>query len=207
MFLPLLLLPIVLIVSISQLNWDFWQFCIFTGTVCILAEEMAYYFSKATVEIRLTPDSYQHIWLKKFFFSKEKNFKIKWEEMVRVFYGHDRLCEWIVIELESGIRYKINRLKLFIPFRKDEFKSFKKFFSDYILDLNKERAKELIIISDPYQRRDLILLMLIISLVCLSIFIFNLLTGNDTDMRISIGGVISGLLWIILKIKGFNKSK
>jgi hypothetical protein len=90
---------------------------------------LAHLIGKAKAKVLFTDEGYIHIWERRFFLSREKNFKIPWDIIDTYVFPEERAYDSFIINLTIKKRYKINRFH-FLPL-KDDFEKLKKDFPKY----------------------------------------------------------------------------
>jgi hypothetical protein len=91
--------------------------------------------SRGEIEIELNEESFRHIWIKKFLFSKETDIELEWREIVNYVYEADRQFDSFKLELACKRQYKISRWRT--AYGKDDFVDFINAFPKYAENLNK----------------------------------------------------------------------
>lgn len=94
---------------------------------------LAHLIGMGKAKVVLTQEGIQHIWVRRFFLSWEKNFIITWNLVDNYAFQKDRTFDSFIINLTNKTRYKVNRLNV-LPI-KDDFnrlvKDFPRLSNDY----------------------------------------------------------------------------
>lgn len=91
---------------------------------------ISFYFAnrigRAKAKVIFTDEGITHVWIRRFFLSWERNFKIPWDLVDTYVFQEDRTFDSFIINLTNKTRYKINRLNM-LPI-KDDYKKLVKDF-------------------------------------------------------------------------------
>ncbi|MFZ4740609.1 MAG: hypothetical protein ACOYLE_05550 [Bacteroidales bacterium] len=177
---------------------------VFFGLI-IGAGYLATYLSKSKIRIELTEESFKHIWVKRFIFSKEPDIKLDWNEIDNYFFENDRGFDSFQLTLNENKRYKITRYNHF-P-QHDDFYKFSIQFPKFINKVNTTENKSIKIGKTIFEEPLIKLFMFLATIVAVFILFYNLLYERNNTKWSSIGIMISGIIFYWMQVIRYRKKK
>lgn len=87
---------------------------------------IGYWVGLGRAKIILSEDGISHVWVRKYFLSREKNVSIPWTLVDNFVFQKDRTFDIFIINLANKTRYKVHRLN-FLPIKDDFYQLVKDF--------------------------------------------------------------------------------
>lgn len=107
------------------------------AAIFVISLYLAGRFGRAKAKVIFTDEGIVHVWICKFFLSRERNVKITWDSIDNYVLQEDRTFDSFIINLTNKTRYKINRLNI-LPIKDD----FNKLVNDFPRLSNEYRNEE-----------------------------------------------------------------
>ncbi|WP_423130051.1 hypothetical protein [Gaoshiqia sp. Z1-71] len=177
--------------------------------ILLISFYIANQIGMAKVKVIFTNEGFIHVWIRRFFFSWERNIKISWDLVDNYVFQEDRTFDSFIINLTNNTRYKINRLNV-LPV-KDDFKKlvidFPKLSNEYINELNSDNQTKTIKQGESiYASKSFKWVFYFMSAGFLVIVLTKVFNPNSETAWSSLGVIGSGLIFYGLMIKGQKKN-
>jgi hypothetical protein len=163
---------------------------------------LATILSSARIKIEITEESFKHIWIRKFYFSREKDIEIKWSQIIDYVFDADKGFDSFQLTLPNHKRYKIYRYNYF-P-QKDDFVKFHAQFPKNLEQINEINDKEIKKGKTFYQEAGFKWLMIFMTAGVALIFGNKLLNPESGTSWGTLGVLGTAILFYWLQIRKKN---
>jgi len=194
----IILFPLTLyIVNYITLGINFTLQILIFFVLMIGAGYLTTVLSRAKIRIELTEESFKHIWVKKFFFSRDKDIELNWSQILNYVFESDRGFDSFQLTLPEKKRYKVFRYNHFS--QKDDFHNFEIQFPKFINKINATKDNKSIekgrtIYEEPIFK----LIMIFTTFVVLFLISYNILNpeNNTNWSALGVSVAATGFYWM-----------
>lgn len=155
--------------------------------------------STAKIRIKLDEHGLQHKWMKRFFFSREADIQLRWDQMTDYIFEEDRTFYKFQLTLQHKQRYRFYR-QTFWPTR-DDFHKFKRDFPHLIRDLKSVSANDIVRGKTVYEEKWFKWVLAAMSIVILLLLV-NAISHDDGSSSVwALGALAFGALFYWTKVR------
>jgi hypothetical protein len=158
--------------------------------------------SRARIKIEITDESFKHIWIRRFLFSREKDIEIKWSQIIDYVFEEDRGFDSFQLTLPDNKRYKIYRYNYLA--QKDDFDKFNTQFPKNLRKINEINEDEIKEGKSFYQEAGFKWLMVFMTAGVAFIFADKLLNLESGTRWGTLGVLGTAILFYWLQIRKKN---